>query len=86
MDSITKMPYGFMTGPKLIRCTLLSQDRRIYPLVADSFGTYNLRVIQGGAEVAFQLNQLLDYPGWKKAFLEYCRLTDTPRDVIVICC
>ena len=35
---------------------------------------YNLQVIQGGAEVAFELNQLIDHAGWQKAFLQYCRL------------
>ena len=81
MDSIAQMPYGFMTGPN----TLYGYDPktgRLYPLVEDGFGTYNLQVIQGGAEVAFELNQLIDHPGWQKAFLEYCRLTTAPKDVV----
>jgi len=39
-------------------------------------------VIQGGAEVAFELNQLIDHAGWQKAFLQYCRLTDAPKNVV----
>jgi len=50
--------------------------------VPDGFGTYNLQVIQGGAEVAFELNQLIDHPGWQKAFLQYCRLTRAPKNVV----
>ncbi len=81
MDSIAAMPYGFMTGPN----TLYGYDPltcKLYPLVKDGFGTYNLQVIQGGAEVVFELNQLLDHPGWQKAFLQYCRLTMAPKDVV----
>ena len=81
MDSITAMPYGFMTGPN----TLYGYDPKtgkLYALVPDGFGVYNLQVIQGGAEVAFELNDLIDHPGWKKAFLQYCRLTGAPKDVV----
>src|SRR5262249_54429672 len=81
MDSIARMPYGFMTGPN----TLYGYDPqtgKLYPLVPDGFGTYNLQVIQGGGEVAFELNQLIDHPGWQAAFLQYCRLTGAPKDVV----
>jgi hypothetical protein len=81
MNCIAKMPYGFMTGPD----TLYGYDPKtgmLYPLVRDGFGTYNLQVIQGGAEVAFELNQLIDHPGWQQAFLQYCRLTTAPKDVV----
>jgi hypothetical protein len=81
MDCIARMPYGFMTGPN----TLYGYDPKtgmLYPLVPDGFGTYNLQVIQGGAEVAFELNQLIDHPGWQKAFLQYCRLTRAPKDAV----
>jgi hypothetical protein len=81
MDSIARMPFGFMTGPN----TLYGYDPqtgKLYPLTPDGFGVYNLQVIQGGAEVAFELNQLIDHPGWQKAFLQYCRLTGAPKDVV----
>ena len=81
MDCITKMPYGFMTGPN----TLYGYDSKtgmLYPLSPDGFGVYNLQVIQGGAEVVFELNQLIDHPGWQKAFLQYCRLTAAPKEVV----
>jgi hypothetical protein len=81
MDCIAKMPYGFMTGPN----TLYGYDPKagmLYPLSPDGFGVYNLQVIQGGAEVVFELNQLIDHPGWQKAFLQYCRLTAAPKDVV----
>lgn len=29
-----------------------------------------------------ELNQLIDHPGWKKAWLQYCRLTNAPEDVV----
>ncbi|HZS53034.1 MAG TPA: hypothetical protein VFA65_01420 [Bryobacteraceae bacterium] len=81
MDCIANMPYGFMTGPE----TLYGYDPKtgkMYPLGVDPFGVYNLQVIQGGAEVAFEINQLIDHPGWHKAFLQYCRLTAAPKEVV----
>jgi hypothetical protein len=81
MDSIAAMPFGFMTGPN----TLYGYDpdtAKLFPLVRDGFGTYNLQVIQGGAEVVFELNQLIEHPGWHKAFLQYCRLTNAPQEVV----
>ncbi len=81
MDCIAKMPYGFMTGPE----TLYGYDPKtgmLYPLTPDGFGVYNLQVIQGGAEVVFELNQLIDHQGWQKAFLQYCRLTGARKEVV----
>jgi hypothetical protein len=81
MDSISKFPYGFLTGPN----QLYGYDPatgKLYPLVEDGFGGYNLTVIMGGAEVVFELNELIDHPGWKKAWLQYCRLTSAHKDVV----
>src|SRR6185312_9623193 len=36
----------------------------------------------GGAEVVFELNELIDHEGWKKAFLQYCRLTTAPKETV----
>jgi len=81
MDSIAKMPYGFMTGPN----QLYGYDPatgKLYPMVEDGFGHYNLTVIMGGAEVVFELNELIDHPEWKKAWLQYCRLMSASKDVV----
>jgi YetA-like protein len=81
MDSIAKMPYGFMTGPD----QLYGYDPatgKLYPMVQDGFGHYNLTVIMGGAEVIFELNELIDHAGWKKAWLQYCRLMSASKDVV----
>ncbi len=81
MDCIAKMPYGFMTGPN----AMYGYDPvtgMMYPLGDDPFGVYNLQIIQGGAEVVLELNQIIDHPGWKKAWLQYCRLTSAPKDVV----
>jgi len=81
MDSISKMPYGFMSGPS----NLFGYDPKtgmLYTLADDPFGTYNLQIIQGGAEVVLELNDLIDHPGWHKAWLQYCRLTEAPKEVV----
>ena len=61
------MPYGFLTGPN----QLYGYDPatgKLYALVEDGFGTYNLATIMGGGEVVFELNTLIDHAGWKKAW------------------
>ena len=81
MDCISKMPYGFMSGPK----NLFGYDPKtgmLYTLADDPFGVYNLQIIMGGAELVFELNDVIDHPGWHKAWLQYCRLTDAPRQVV----
>ena len=81
MDSIAAMPYGFLSGPN----SLFGYDPstgKLYTLADDPFGSYNLTLIMGGAEVVFELNELIDHAGWHKAWLQYCRLLGAPKDVV----
>jgi hypothetical protein len=81
MDCIAEMPYGFLSGPD----NLFGYDpesNKLYTYGDDPYGTYNLTTIMGGAEVIFELNQLIDHPGWDKAWLQYCRLYGAPKDVV----
>lgn len=80
MDSIAKMPFGFLTGPN----QLYGYDPATGKLYAleERVGTYNLATIMGGAEVVFELNELIDHPGWKKAWEQYCRLHNAPQAVV----
>jgi len=80
MESIARMPYGFLTGPG----QLYGYDPatgKLYPL-ENKVGTYNLATIMGGGEVVFELNTLIDHPGWNKAWERYCRLHTAPEDVV----
>ncbi len=81
MDSIAAMPYWFLTGPNQLY-GYEPATGKLHPMVEDGFGGYNLTVIMGGAEVIFELNELIDHPGWKKAWLQYCRLTSAPKNVV----
>ena len=81
LDSIVKLPYGFLSGPN----QLYGYDPatgKLYPMVADGFGTYNLATIMGGGEVVFELNDLIDHAGWNTVWLQYCRLHTAPKDVV----
>jgi len=81
MDSIAKMPYGFLTGPN----QLYGYDPatgKLYPMEEDGFGAYNLATIMGGGEVVFELNDLIEHPAWKKVWLQYCRLHTAPKAVV----
>src|ERR1022692_4106644 len=54
MESFAAMRYGFLSGPN----SLFGYDPatgKLYPLSDDPFGSYNLQVIMGGAEVVFEL-------------------------------
>lgn len=81
MDSIVAMKYGFLTGPN----QLYGYDPatgKLYPLEPDGLGTYNLATIMGGGEVVFELNDLIEHAGWKKAWNQYCRLHTAPKAVV----
>ena len=81
MESIMKMHYWFKTGQNLV----FGYDPvtgKLFPL-NDAAEDYNLATIMGGAEVIFELNEFIDCPDWQKAWLQYCRLTNAPADIII---
>jgi hypothetical protein len=81
VHSMAAMPLGMRTGRNL----LMGYDPatgKLYQL-DDQAGVYNLATIMGGAEVAFQLSQMLDDPTWNKLWLQYCRLYSAPKEMIV---
>jgi hypothetical protein len=80
-DSIAAMPFGFLTGGATQLYGYDPASGKLYTLDA-RVGTYNLATIMGGAEVVFELNTLIDHPGWKKAWNQYCRLHTARQDVI----
>jgi hypothetical protein len=80
MDSIAKMPFGFLTGPDQLY-GYEPTTGKMYAL-QNKIGTYNLATIMGGAEVVFELNTLIDHPAWTKAWEQYCRLHTAPEAVV----
>jgi hypothetical protein len=81
MDSIAAMPYGFLQGPN----QLYGYDPKtgkMGVIVEDGFGAYNLTTIMGGAEVVFELNDLIDHAGWKKAWRQYGLLVHAGKAVV----
>lgn len=80
VQSLAAMPYGLRSGRNLV----FGYDPatgKLYQL-NDEAGVYNLATIMGGAEVVFELNQMLDDPTWHKLWLQYCRLYNAPADVV----
>jgi hypothetical protein len=80
VDSMYAMPYWMRTGRNLVMGYDFNTGK-LYQL-GDTPGTYNLPTIQGGAEVAFELNDLLDSPEFTKMWLQYCRLGSAPAEVL----
>jgi hypothetical protein len=81
VQSIAAMPYGFLSGPN----ALYGYDpatNKLYTLEDDPFGSYNLQVIMGGAEIAMELEELLQSPEWSTLWLQYCRLVGAPKNVV----
>jgi len=81
MDCLSAMPLGIRSGRNLV----FGYDPQTGKLskVSDELGDYNLMTIQGGAEVVFELNTLVDNAKWQKTWLQYCRLEGAPEEVIV---
>lgn len=81
VNSMAEMPYWMRTGRNLV----MGYDPATGKLyqVDDTPGAYNLPTIQGGAEVAFELTDLLDDPTWEKIWLQYCRLGTAPAEVLL---
>jgi hypothetical protein len=81
IQSFAGMPYGFLSGPN----SLFGYDpatNKLYTLEADPFGSYNLQVIMGGAEIAMELDALLGNADWSRMWLQYCRLVGAPEEVV----
>jgi hypothetical protein len=80
MNSLTQMPYGIRSGRNLVYGYDPASGKLCQ--VSDEMGDYNLATIQGGAEVVFELNQLIDNPAWQQAWLQYCRLERASSAVV----
>lgn len=81
MDSVSHLPLGLRSGRNLVY-GYDPRTGRMYQ-VSDVAGDYNLATIQGGAEVIFELNGLIDNPDWIKAWVQYCRLRQAPKAVVL---
>lgn len=81
MDSISDFPMGFMTGRNLV-VGFDPETGELFQL-SDEKGRYNLATIQGGGEVGIELAELVDHEGWKEAWLQYTRLHDAPKEVVL---
>ena len=78
---LCKMPLGLRSGVNLV----MGFDPKTGELfqLSDEAGVYNLATIMGGAEVIFELNMMVDHDKWQKAWLQYCRLYNAPKDVLI---
>jgi len=81
MDCFLKMPYWFKSGKNLV-FGYDPANGKLYP-VNQVVGNYNLATIMGGAEVIFELNEFIDHPDWQKIWLQFCRLTSAPAEVLI---
>jgi hypothetical protein len=79
--SLDAMPLGLRTGRNLV----MGYDPdtgKLYQL-SDEAGTYNLSTIMGGAQVIFELSEMLDDERWNRLWLQFCRVYDAPKDIVL---
>ena len=81
IDSIKAMPYWFKTSPSLVWGFFPDTDKLVPR--QNVMGGYNLVTNMGGPEVMFELNQFIDRPDWVTIWLQYCRLSTAPADVVM---
>lgn len=81
VESLNAMPLGLRSGKNLV----FGYDPATGKLfqLNEEPGVYNLATIMGGAEVVFELNQMLDDPRWQKLWLQYCRLYSAPKEAVL---
>ncbi len=79
-DSIVNMKYGLFSGPGVLG--FYPESGRLVNDTGqpDDHHTSHLVMIMGGAEVSFELLDLIDHKGFKEAFLEYSRLYSLSQD------
>ncbi len=80
VDSLSVMPLGMKNGKNLV-FGYDPKSSQLFPL-SDVAGDYNLATIMGGGEVAIELGEMLTDPRWDKLWLQFCRLTTAPAEVI----
>jgi len=74
LDSIARLPHRWMTGSApfdLASGRFVDQGRGI--------GLSHLNAVFGAVEVSSELIRLLDAPGYRAAWLEYCRWYNAPK-------
>jgi hypothetical protein len=71
MDSIAGFPFLFRTSQQLL-WGFYPETGKLVPRDLNR-GSYNLVTNMGGPEIVFELNEMIDHPGWTKAWLDYCQ-------------
>ncbi|HVS70660.1 MAG TPA: hypothetical protein VHQ47_05335 [Phycisphaerae bacterium] len=80
VKSIAAMPYWFRTSQDLT-WHFFPDTGKLLPRDQNA-GGYNLVNNMGGPEIMMELCDFLDDPQWTKIYLQYCRLTNAPADVL----
>lgn len=81
MNCISEMPFGIRSGKDLLM-GYDPADSKLYQLT-DIAGDYNLATIMGGGELVFELNEYIEHEGWLKDWMQFCRLTKAPKEILL---
>ncbi len=69
VESLAAMPNRFFSGPT---CGYDPQTGRLFPMGGDFSRSYHMVTIFGGAEVCFEMADLLAMPEWDDMWLDFC--------------
>ncbi len=69
VESLAAMPNRFFSGPT---CGYDPATGRLFPMGGDFSRSYHMVTIFGGAEVGFEMVDLLDLPEWEEMWLDFC--------------
>lgn len=76
LRNLGAMPRGMFSGPAFG----YDPDTHTLHHIGDENYMYHMISVFGGAEVAFELAELIDEPSWTRAWLEFCELYNAPPD------
>jgi hypothetical protein len=77
MDCLAEMPLGMLSGPNF---AYDPETGRLFDIHDIEKANYVMLAVFGGAEVAFELLQVIDHPAWEKAWLQCCELWNASED------
>ncbi len=77
MDSLAAMPLGMLSGPNFAYDPATGKLFDIHDIEK---GNYLMLAVFGGAEVVFELLQVIDHPAWEKTWLQCCELWNASED------
>lgn len=80
MEGIAGMPHGFFSAGPAGYEPDGANEGALHNINGERVGASHLSAVFGAVEILAELIELTDLPGFERAWLQYCRLYNAPRD------